>query len=303
MNITNTMYSDLVVNLDGRNVFAGASYQGYDFPTLGVLVEAARGNLEDANVFASSRANSGGLPSTIQPRAGYRNAYIAMARQNLQPLKDAQDACQVFLDIMNTNTDAHFSLVSFTSRAGDSETDSISMPNVDSSYGAGGSGNFPNRLIGLRSAPTETQYQSCRDSIGNTIPISGTNIGDAVYTAVQELTSSRARQGSKKAIVVFTDGQPTSGGQLDSGDAWRNARLAAVRARNAGIPIYTIGLAQVPEIIPGETAILNDTNRNESNGGIAGIAGNGGKFWLVTNNANLRLTFENLARQLVQLVR
>ncbi|MGK3850853.1 hypothetical protein ABI057_15820, partial [Enterococcus faecium] len=69
------------------------------------------------------------------------------------------------------------------------------------------------------------------------------------------------------------------------------------------IPIYTIGLAQVPAIIPGETAILNDTNSNQTNGGIAAIAGNGGKFWLVTSNANLRLTFENLARQLVQLVK
>jgi hypothetical protein len=76
-----------------------------------------------------------------------------------------------------------------------------------------------------------------------------------------------------------------------------------VKAKNKGIPIYTIGLAQVPSIIPGETQILNDTNNSPSTGGIAAIAGNGGKFWLVTSNANLRLTFENLARQLVQLVK
>ncbi len=78
---------------------------------------------------------------------------------------------------------------------------------------------------------------------------------------------------------------------------------AAVVAKGKGIPVYTIGLAQNPEIVPSETAILNDTNSNPSSGGIAAIAGNGGQFYIVTNVNNLRLTFENVARHLSQLVR
>jgi hypothetical protein len=305
VSVTNTMFSDVVVNIDGNNVYGGMVYSGYDFPDVATLVEASRGNLEDATVFANSGASTG-VPSTVKPRGGYKAAYQAIARQNIHPLYDAQVACQSFLDIMNTNTDAHFSLVSFTTNAGNTSTDSVSMPNVDSSF-AGGTGSFPNHLISLAGVGTQTNYASARADIGASTAISGTNIGDAVDTGYHQLVGGGARTGAKKAIVVFTDGQPTAGGPLDNNNTsagyFNNARLAAVEAKNAGIPIYAIGLAQVPAIIPGETAILNDTNNSPTTGGIAGIAGNGGKFWLVTNNANLRLTFENLARQLVQLVR
>jgi hypothetical protein len=301
---TNQTFTDLVVNIDGNNVFGGFNYKGYNFPDVATLVEASRGNLEDATVFANSNANTG-VPGTVLPRAGYKAAYQEIARQNIHPLYDAQQACQSFLDIMNTNTDAHFSLVSFTTNAGNGPTDSINMPNVDNSFN-GGTGSFPNHLIPLATG-TQTNYTSARADIGASNAISGTNIGDAVDTGYHQLTGSGTRNGAKKAIIVFTDGQPTAGGPLDNNQTsagyFNNARLAAVEAKSAGIPIYSIGLAQVPAIIPGETAILNDTNSSPSAGGISGIAGNGGKFFLVTNNANLRLTFENLARQLVQLVR
>lgn len=291
-------FTDLVVNIDGNKTFNGFTYKGYYFPDVATLVEASRGNLENSNVFTNSNADKG-VPSTVKPMVGYKAAYVEIARKNIHPLFDAQEACQTFLDIMNTNTDAHFSLCCFTSDAGDSPTDTVSNYNVSNGYG--GMGSFPNYLISLKSG-LDTGYTECRADIANTVAISGTNIGDAVYTAVQQFKSSGTRNGSKKAIVVFTDGQPTSGNPL-SNDPWKNARMAAVEAKKIGVPIYTIGLAQVPAIIPGETQILNDTNKDQNSGGIAAIAGNGGKFWLVTNNSNLRLTFENLARQLVQLVR
>lgn len=79
--------------------------------------------------------------------------------------------------------------------------------------------------------------------------------------------------------------------------------MAAQKAQKAGIPIYAIGLAQTPAIVPSETAILTDQNSSPSAGGVSGIAGHGGKFFLVTKVSDLRLTFENLARQLVQLVK
>jgi hypothetical protein len=295
---SNQTFTDLVVNIDGNNTFAGFTYKGYLFPDVATLVEASRGNLENSSVFTNSGASTG-VPSTVKPMAGYKNAYVEIARKNIHPLYDAQVACQDFFTIMNNNTDGHFSVVDFTSNAGNSASDGMTMDNVDPSF-AGGSSKFQNHLIALDS--TQSLYDTVESDISTTTAVSGTNIGDAVDTAVTELSGSGARKGAKKFIIVFTDGQPTAGGPLSS-DPWSNARMAAVKAKNKGIPIYTIGLAQVPSIIPGETQILNDTNNSPSTGGIAAIAGNGGKFWLVTSNANLRLTFENLARQLVQLVK
>jgi hypothetical protein len=78
--------------------------------------------------------------------------------------------------------------------------------------------------------------------------------------------------------------------------------MAAVEAKNAGIAIYTIGLAQNAALIPAETAILNDTNSNPTTGGIAAIAGHGGTFNLVTNSSQLQAQFEKIARQLVVLI-
>ncbi len=294
-------YTDLVVNLDGKSTFAGVTTaDGFAFPDLATVVEAARGNLEDNTVFTNSKANTG-VPNTITPKAGYKAAYLKLAAANIHPLGDAQLAGQDFLTIMNTNTDAHFSIVTFTTNAGTSATNTYTTNNVDSTYSAGGNGSFPTPMIALNSADGQTNYSTCTAALPKTVAISSTNIGDAVNTAVAQLKNN-SRAGAKKAIVVFTDGQPTAGNPLDS-DPWTNARRAASKAKTEGIPIYTIGLAQNAAIIPGETAILNDTNSNKDTGGIAAIAGNGGKFFLVTKVEDLRFTFENIARQLVQLVK
>lgn len=292
-------FTDLVVNIDGKNQFAGyTSPNGYNFPNIATLVEAARGNLENNTVFTNSKANVS-VPSSVVPKTGYQAEYFEMCKTNLHPIYDAQIAAQHFLTIMNNNTDAHFSIISFTSEAGNTPSTTLNMYNVDPDYSNAGNQNFPNPLIPLNPADGMDKYSECYNILPTLRALSGTNIGDAANEAVKQLKNN-CRQGSKKAIVLFTDGQPTSGGPLSS-DPWTNARMAASAAKAAGIPIYTIGLAQNPQIIPGEVQILNDTNPNASNGGMAAIAGNGGKFFLVTKVENLRLTFENIARQLVQL--
>jgi Flp pilus assembly protein TadG len=294
-------YTDLVVNIDGNTTFGGITVNGYAFPNIATVVEAARGNLENTTVFANSKANVS-LPASVQPKAGYQAEYLALAAQNVHPIGDAIQAATNFFEIMNTNTNAHFSLVCFTSNAGTSSTNTYNMSNIDGSYGAGGTGNFPCPLISMSSATGSTSYSSCVSTLPSLVAISGTNIGDAVNTAVNQLNAN-GRAGSTKAIVLFTDGEPTSAGPLDNSDPLNNARLAASKCATKGYPLYTIGLAQNSAIVPSETAILNDTNSNASSGGMAAIAGNGGKFFLVTNVADLNLTFENIARQLVQLVR
>lgn len=292
--------TDIVVNIDGNLKFNGfTTSDGYAFPDLATLVEASRGNLENATVFAQSKANTG-VPASVTPRSGYQAKYKQLALANTHPIGDAQQAASSFFTIMNTNTVGHFSLVCFTDNAGTSTSTSVSGNNVDWSYPVAGSSKFPDPLIALNPATGVTNYTTIEGILPTTVATGGTNIGDALRVAINEL-NTHARPGSKKAIVLFTDGMPTVGGPLN-GDPWTNARMAAVLAKNAGIPVYSIGLAQNPEIVPLETGILNDTNSSPTAGGVSGIAGHGGKFFLVTKVADLRLTFENIARQLVQLV-
>lgn len=292
-------YTDLVVNIDGNDVFSGISVNGFNFPDVATLVEASRGNLENTSVFKASQADKS--LSYITPRAGYQEQYQKLAHTHLHPILEAQDASSAFLKIINTNTDAHFGFVTFATTAGKSVGDYETQHNVDSTYSQAGTQNFPLPQVKINPAESATNYASILDLIPGTAAYTSTNIGDALQEAINQLKTS-SRKGARKAIVLFTDGQPTAGGPL-SEDPWSNSRLAAGEARKQAIPIYTIGLAQNPEIVPSEISILNDTDSNPSSGGIAAIAGNGGKFFLVTDARKLRLTFENVARQLVQLVR
>lgn len=289
-------YTDLVVNLDGNNQFQGFSKDGYDFPDVATLVEAARGNLENETVFQSSKANLS-LPN-ISPRSGYQAKYLECARPKQQPIEDGRYAAQYFLNIMNINTDAHFGVVSFSTIAGTSPNYSMPGANVSNQYPAGGTVDVVVPTVALDK--NQSNFQDVMSAVGKVEAFGATNIGDAVDTAVRHL-KSQTRPTSKQVIVLFTDGMPTQGGPL-SGDPMSNARQAAVKAHEAGIPVFTLGLAQNSEIIPFETEILNDTNDDHSSGGIAAISGNGARFYLVTDSSKLRATFENIARQLVQLI-
>lgn len=290
-------FTDLVVNIDGRNTFAGVTTpDGYAFPDIGTVVEAARGNLENNTVFVNSGA-SRSLPSTVAPRAGYRARYLQLAAEALSPLGEAQRAASDFFTIMNTNTRGHFSLICFSDTAGVTATTTYNESNVDDTYSPGGTSNFPIPNIALNNALGMTNYSTIMNSLPTTRATTATNIGDAVNRAVSQLRNN-SRPGSKKAIVLFTDGMPTA----PASDPEGTARSAARAARDAGIPIYSIGLAQNPEIIPDEVRTLTHTNSNPTTGGVSGIAGHGGVFFLVTNTGDLRKTFENIARQLVALV-
>lgn len=295
------VFTDLVVNLDKNIAFAGiTTSDGYSFPDIGTLVEAARGNLEDPTVFSSSGASKS-LPSNVTPRRGYQSKYLQLASALASPIGEAQRAAADFFTVMNTNTKGHFALVAFSDNAGKSASYSYTESNVSTTYSPGGSGNFPIPAVMLDPATGATNYATVEGLLPATRATTATNIGDALNSAVLQL-QNQSRPGAKKAIVLFTDGMPTAGGPLDN-DPESNTRRAAALARAAGIPIYSIGLAQNAEIVPDEVRTLNDSNSNPSSGGVSGIAGNGGRFFLVTDLHDLRKTFENIARELVQLVR
>lgn len=299
-------FTDLVVNLDGNTTFNGGVYGGFNFPNVAVLVEAARGNLESDARFTASGAKYAfsHLPGCagITPGAGYQQAYLNAAKEQLQPISDARDAATDFFTLMNTNTKGHFSFVSFSSASGTPGGTYGPINNIDGSYGQGGSMSHPQPLVRLNPSVTVTGYQACLDAI-NTPPLvatGGTNIGDSIDAALDEL-QNRSRPNSKKAIVVFTDGMPNTPGGETGGQNF--ARQKALECQTAGIPIYSIGLAQNADIIPHETAILTDANTSPANGGISGIAGNGGRFFLATNSADLKKIFGNIARSLCGLIK
>jgi hypothetical protein len=314
-------FTDVVVNLDG-NVHYGSytTTSGYSFPTLGTLVEASRGNLDTHTAYVSSGASArGSLPASVTPKAGYQAAYYAAAATQLQPIAQSQAATLLFCDILNTDTDCHFGLSGFDEEVGTTVspdivtiagntyqqfTDNVNYNNVPPPYGA--SAPYPLPFIALNPALAQTNYNSVVSAVQSTVALGGTDIGGAIYQALNDLQTN-GRTGSVKAILLFTDGEPTDPtgpGGFDPTFAFAKAkaRAAAVAAGAAGIPVYTIGLAQIPAIESGEIAILNDTDPNPTSGGIAAISGHGATFNLVTDSSQLELTFEKIARRLVEIV-
>ena len=310
-------FTDLVVNIgEGANGAAQYPYTspaGYVYPNIETVVEAARGNLDDAMNFNNARLNTVTELAGVAPRPGYQADYNANAKKKRRPLVDAQEAAKDFFTIMNNNTEAHFGFVSFSTDAGTAPGETVGAPVISSSY-AGGNANYPRPGITLNE--NATNYTQILGVIPSTVAYGNTNIGDALLKA-KEMLVAHKRPGAKRAIVLFTDGQPTGPGSGST--PWSHARSIAQQIKDEGMPIYTIGLAQTSAIIPGECNILNDDpskpvtytdasgamqsyTPGDSNPGVSYIAGNGGKFFLVTSTANLRYTFENIARQLVQLV-
>lgn len=312
-----TTFTDLIVNISsdssGCLQLPWTSPAGFYYPNLEAVVEAARGNLDSLSAFNNAKLSTVPGLVGVSPRPGYKNDYLASARLKIEPLRQSQLAAREFFTIMNNNTEAHFGFVSFASEAGVNPSDTVPAPNVSSDYSAGGTGHFPRPGVSLD--PDTTCYESVCSAVDVTVANGGTNMGDALYRARQMLVQKR-RPGSKRAVILFSDGHPTAPGS-GSYPFWY-ARSLAYQLRDEGIPIYTIGLAQNPDVVPGECDILNDDpyrtvyytdsqgihhsyTPGPANEGISYIAGNGGKFFLVMDASHLRLTFENIARQMVQI--
>lgn len=287
--------TDSVVNIDEQTAFAGTSQDGFDFPNVGALVEAARGNLESAGVFQQSQANTA-LSGAVTPKPGYRAAYLKLAKQHTHPLVEAQTAAKEFFALMNKNANPHFGLVAFNDRIGSSPTFTFSESNVADSYPPGGNGQFPLPGISIQKPEDTTNFNEVVNAIDPLVANGATNIGGATNAAV-DMFQNGSRDNAKKAIIVFTDGDPTVGGPL-SGDPFQNCRLAAAKAKQRGIAVYTVGLALDPSLIQTQRQVLGD----DTSSGMAAIAGNGSRFFQVTSAGNIRSAFASIARHLSSLV-
>lgn len=136
------------------------------------------------------------------------------------------------------------------------------------------------------------------DGLYNGRPLSGTMCAEALDTARQEFNGSAydglSRAGSKRAIVFFTDGIPSGG--ISSGEATSSQAVADQCAAD-GVALFTIGLNMLDD--PTLKA-QQETFLGNGSGGLAGRAGNGGRYFSVQSTEGIKQAFSAIARRLTQ---
>ncbi|HEY9871622.1 MAG TPA: vWA domain-containing protein [Candidatus Obscuribacterales bacterium] len=288
-----TIYTDCVINLDDNDTFGGftGSYQGasYSFPNYQVLVEAARGNLDNASRFDSSQADTAAADlAGVAPAAKYQEAYESFALANVQPIADARTACNEFFDVLYKDTQAHFGFVAFSSNIGDSDEYTESRPRITNYVPP--DQNMTVKKFRLGVSKTHDNYDKVKEGVDGTRPGGSTYFEPPLKFAIDSLLAN-GRDEAVKAIVLFTDGE-----NWDKEAAQNEAK----RANQHGIPIYTLGLAQLPSMVEGQRATLTD---EPGTNGIAALSGNGARFIQVTRRQDLREAFRTIAVYLTTLVK
>lgn len=317
-------FTDLVVNFSANAdsddpdvanpitmTFPFTSPDGKFYPSLGAVVEAARGNLEDSKCFSDSKAStalaatnstdgSTNSPSIdVSQLGGYLADYEKWAKNNLHPMTDAVKASQNFFTIMKTNADTHFALVTFGGALGAPAVGTgpdfvVSEPKIAAGYSTGTSDDpvdCPEPLVPLSlTDPNFSGANSVGDKIATCRASRATTIEAAINEAISQLTGSNARPTSKKAIVLFTDGLPNPA--MDS-------QAVAQTANSQGIKIYCVCLAQSSDV---------DTTRSENllaaqKAAMQPLAdGTQGQAFYTTSGQELTALFQQVARALTQLV-
>lgn len=290
-------FTDLVVNLDGNTHFNGATTNGYAFPNIAVVVEAARGNLESDAAFTAAHLNGNPNFNGISPHSGYQMAYEAAAQALLQPLNTARNESLNFsYSLLHTNN-ARIGEVSFNDIVGSFDLSTFPAQNVSAAYAAGGNGTFllPNAYERPINDPLFAQYKAlCTSPPARNYGFTN-NSGAAIRAAIGWLTNpTYHRPNADRAIVIFTNSAP-------SASEMPATRAAAAQAKSLGIPIYVVGLAQSNATASAQMSAYSDSQSNPSSGGVCGIASHGGRFFQITNPTNLPQGFGNVARQLVKL--
>jgi hypothetical protein len=302
------VFTDLVVNLDGNNqygqgTYTSFTYNNYAFPTLGAVVEAARGNLE-----SDSAATAAGLDLSalgVQPTAGYKNAYRQAALAKVQPLTSVAQTVPSFMSQLSEFGNVNFGLITFNDTAGTTSAQMFADSNVSADYPKGGTNGF--RLPGVSLASNSTG--AINTSLQGLTVGGGRNVAQSIQAALSMFANS-GRRDSQKAIVLITDGAPTVdlGGNLNSQTALADARSQAALARAQGIPIYCISISGNNQVQTDEQSIYNDSNRDVTSGGLAAISGQGARFYPLqysgpaSTTTALTQTFGNITRQLNSLL-
>jgi hypothetical protein len=147
---------------------------------------------------------------------------------------------------------------------------------------------------------------STGNGVWNGRPLTDTYCDEALQTAVDSFISNShygagTRKAARKAIVFFTDGEPTGG---IGGTVGTNATAVAtaIPANNRSIVMYTIGLNSSGNstLQSDQKNFLGDGVTNGSGQGLAYLAGNGGRFFPCSTGTDVRNAFASIARRLSQ---
>jgi hypothetical protein len=317
-----TMFTDVVVNLDGNNVFGGytdsGQFSAFPFPDVSYLTEASRGNMENSGIGPNVHVDNA-IANASQP--GYLQAYECLAYKQLQPKMTIHTALQGFMTKLLQTSNCHYGFVSFNDRAGLSIGDTMSAPTVSWAYPVA-----KNTTYALPQVPLDPNNNNM-NAINNIlappttitqplfVPNGGSNLADGLQQAYNNLTGPNARTGSFKAIVVVTDKVPDRdlAGNIyrspnTNGQALTDAVNVASQCRTQGIPIFIIALDQTGGgMTPYFQSQFND---QQGSGGLVATAGNGGVLytipWAQGNQGStlntLNGNFNNIVRQLMSLV-
>lgn len=296
---TPTTFTDLVVNLDDKNVFAGGvtdPVTGLQFKNVAVLVEAARGNLNNAATFDSASPGHA-LPGSplfgVTANAQYQTAYLALANNQTRPLTQARNAASNFFNTMNISANCHLGLVAFSNGIGTSKTSTWDGTpgghnlNIDKAYAAGGTGTFPVPRVRIVPTPGVTNYDDVQLAVGALRATGKTAIAASLEEAILQLdtTKGMTRPKARRAIVLFTDGIPNVP-SVDPTPAYDQADSATAK----GIRVYCVGLSQNTAILSDMRTILKRISTDPAR-----------DYYEVTTPDKLDEAFQSIAKSLIVL--
>lgn len=319
-----TLFTDLVVNLDGNTSFTSYTdpdFPAYPFDDLDTLVEAARGNMENGTV-APDAWISTNLQGIVQP--GYKEAYELIAYKRLEPKNSIESSIINFMTKVQQTSDCHFSFVAFADRASSWSGDTETVPAV--SWGYPVAGNVKVALPHVKLDLTSNNYQTIKDLLTppttlaaggagpRTLmkPNGGCNLAHALGKALFNLQGAGSRPGAMKAIVIVTDKVPTRdladnkySSPSANAQAIADAMTYANQCNTLGIPIFIVAVDQQNgQMTPYLQSQYSDTNAT----GLIKAAGHGGALYInnwtdpTNTRKSLETSFNNVIRQLTSLV-
>jgi Mg-chelatase subunit ChlD len=176
----------------------------------------AEWTVRDLIAFLEATAQLGRLADDIDAYLQTNNLVL----EDLSRLSTAQTALNAYLDLVELGRQS-------------GGNDRISLVTFDSSA-------TTNQALG-------TDVAATRRAVAGLATGGGTNIGAGLQTALDQLARNPAPAGTRQQIILVTGGFATEG--------MSNAQILAgpaATAKSRNIPIYTVGLGIIPQIVEGE---------------------------------------------------
>ncbi len=302
-------FTDLVVNLDSRiltpmvqqpildnNAFQPAG----PYNQLASLVERQRGSNNAAEAWGQYAKRTGEVLGVVTfggPTA--KEEYENDAKRYLQPAATVIEAAKAFIEALaDSGRSIRLGLVGYEEvvPAEPDQQDDPNTPEFENARRELVKSDDPSEqdrfvpVIGLVSLSQAANVSSLKAELDKMYSLRKTDITNALDRARQLLnpTNQTSTRAVKKIIVLFTDGQNTNE---------TSPVPVAQQCKSQRTAIYSIGLAQSPDLFPLMQALLTDKNP----GGVSFEAGNGGVFLSAPSAAQVRSTFLKLAARLVKL--